>query len=213
MRRFSVILGMAILAVLLLGMGLARSQPTGSIVAWGYNGQGQCDVPAPNADFVAVAGGWYHSLALKASSEMFVLSPNGRENWIDSCSYPITWSSTGSGIDHIRLLYSTDGGATYPDTIHPSTPNTGSYTWTVPSIISSTVRVKAQAEDASDSVLAWDESDTNFTITLKGDVNSDCRINILDIIRMVNIILGNPPPPTDMSYGLGMSTAMAMSTS
>ena len=27
------------------------------IVAWGNNDVGQCDVPAPNADFVAVAGG------------------------------------------------------------------------------------------------------------------------------------------------------------
>jgi len=29
----------------------------GSIVAWGYNGHGQCNVPAPNANFVAVAAG------------------------------------------------------------------------------------------------------------------------------------------------------------
>ncbi len=123
--------------------------------------------------------------------------------WIDSCSYDITWETTGPGIDHIRLLYSTDGGATYPDTIADSTPNTGSYTWTVPLLISSTCRIKAQAEDASDSVLAWDESDANFTLTLKGDVNSDCKINILDIIRMVNIILGNPPPPTEHELWTG----------
>ena len=36
----------------------------GSIVAWGWNGYGQCNVPAPNADFVAVAAGWLHSLGL-----------------------------------------------------------------------------------------------------------------------------------------------------
>jgi hypothetical protein len=36
-------------------------------VAWGYNNDiGICDVPGPNADFVAVAGGGYHSLGLKA---------------------------------------------------------------------------------------------------------------------------------------------------
>ena len=29
----------------------------GSIVAWGANNTGQCNVPAPNRDFVAVAGG------------------------------------------------------------------------------------------------------------------------------------------------------------
>ena len=38
----------------------------GTIVAWGSNGYGQCDVPAPNADFVAVVGGLLHSLGLKS---------------------------------------------------------------------------------------------------------------------------------------------------
>jgi hypothetical protein len=36
------------------------------IVAWGGNTYGQCNVPAPNADFVAVAAGWQHSLGLKS---------------------------------------------------------------------------------------------------------------------------------------------------
>jgi hypothetical protein len=35
-------------------------------VAWGDNSGGQCDVPAPNADFVAVACGYWHSLGLKS---------------------------------------------------------------------------------------------------------------------------------------------------
>ena len=38
----------------------------GSIVAWGWNNYGQCDVPAPNTDFVAVAAGVWHSLGLKS---------------------------------------------------------------------------------------------------------------------------------------------------
>ena len=42
----------------------------GSIVAWGHNGYGQCDVPAPNTDFVAVAGGAYHSLGLKSDGSI-----------------------------------------------------------------------------------------------------------------------------------------------
>jgi type 1 fimbria pilin len=42
------------------------AQDDGAIVAWGNNDEGQCDVPAPNNDFVAVAGGNYHSLGLKA---------------------------------------------------------------------------------------------------------------------------------------------------
>ena len=41
----------------------------GSIVAWGCGGPvnyTQCDVPSPNAGFTAVAGGYFHSLGLKA---------------------------------------------------------------------------------------------------------------------------------------------------
>ncbi len=37
----------------------------GSIVAWGYNGNGQCNVPAPDSGFAAVAAGWVHSLGLQ----------------------------------------------------------------------------------------------------------------------------------------------------
>ena len=42
----------------------------GSIVAWGLNNDGQCDVPAPNAGFVDIAGGWVHSLGLKADNSI-----------------------------------------------------------------------------------------------------------------------------------------------
>jgi len=35
----------------------------GSIVAWGYNAEGQCDVPSPNTGFADIAGGGFHSQA------------------------------------------------------------------------------------------------------------------------------------------------------
>ena len=37
----------------------------GSIVAWEYNGSGQCDVPSPNTGFIAIAAGYQNSLGLK----------------------------------------------------------------------------------------------------------------------------------------------------
>ena len=42
----------------------------GSIVAWGYNAYGQCNVPAPNSGFVAIAAGGSHSLGLKADGSI-----------------------------------------------------------------------------------------------------------------------------------------------
>jgi predicted outer membrane repeat protein len=39
---------------------------TTSIVAWGGNIDGQCNIPSPNTGFVAIAAGTYHSLAIKS---------------------------------------------------------------------------------------------------------------------------------------------------
>ncbi len=61
-------------------------------------------------------------------------------------------------------MYSTNSGSTYPHTITPSTPNDGVYEWTVPLLNSTTVRVKAIAEDSSSNELTSDESNADFTI-------------------------------------------------
>ena len=37
----------------------------GSIVAWGFNWRGQCDVPSPNTGFTGIAGGASYSLGLR----------------------------------------------------------------------------------------------------------------------------------------------------
>ena len=38
----------------------------GTVVGWGYNGEGQVSVPDGLSNVVSVAAGFYHSLALKA---------------------------------------------------------------------------------------------------------------------------------------------------
>ncbi|MCK4342147.1 MAG: hypothetical protein KAY37_10555 [Phycisphaerae bacterium] len=66
MRRAIVTLVCGCVVAGLLAPGTAWGQDgDGSIVAWGYNNYGQCDVPAPNTDFVALAGGEGHSLGIK----------------------------------------------------------------------------------------------------------------------------------------------------
>lgn len=45
---------------------MSRCGPTGTVVAWGYNPQGETNVPPGLANVVAVAAGGEHSLALKA---------------------------------------------------------------------------------------------------------------------------------------------------
>ena len=68
----------AVLFVLLIGIlsviapAVVREQSAfaGSIVAWGDNYHGQCNVPSPNADFTAIAAGYEHSLGLKQDAHL-----------------------------------------------------------------------------------------------------------------------------------------------
>ncbi len=55
---------------LVLVCGTIAHADSGSIVAWGLNSQDQCNVPAPNMDFLAVTGGWRHSLGLKSDGSI-----------------------------------------------------------------------------------------------------------------------------------------------
>ena len=45
------------------------TQARGTLVAWGLNDDGQCDVPRGN-DFVAISGGHWHSLALRVDGSL-----------------------------------------------------------------------------------------------------------------------------------------------
>ncbi len=56
----------------------------GSIVAWGWNAQGQCTVPAPNTGFVDFSGGGYHSLGLKEDSSIVAWG----YNYYGQCTVP-----------------------------------------------------------------------------------------------------------------------------
>src|SRR5204862_3622314 len=51
----------------LYGLGLRID---GSIDAWGYSGYGGLDVPAPNADFVAISANMIHALGLKSDGSI-----------------------------------------------------------------------------------------------------------------------------------------------
>jgi hypothetical protein len=59
----------------------------GSIAAWGHNYYGQCNVPSPNTDFVAVAAGCWHNLGLKQDPS----APLGAGGSI------VAWGYNGSG--------------------------------------------------------------------------------------------------------------------
>ncbi|MDI6794288.1 MAG: PKD domain-containing protein, partial [bacterium] len=92
-------------------------------------------------------------------------SPNGGQDWTGGSSKNITWNiSGGLALYTVKLYYSTNGGASYPDTI---TANAGSspYPWILPAINSNQVRVKVEVTDSSTPTqTAQDTSDNNLTI-------------------------------------------------
>ena len=64
-------------AVALWAVAPTAGQGQGSIAAWGGNDNGECNVPAPNSGFVAVAAGRDHSLGLKADGSIVAWGYNG----------------------------------------------------------------------------------------------------------------------------------------
>jgi hypothetical protein len=99
-----------------------------------------------------------------------VVSPTGGESIVFSTgsdTTSVTWSlSSVSGVDHLRLSYSLNGGVTYTDMVGGSSisPALSSFAWDMPDVSSSSVLVRIQAEDSGSVVLASDTSDATFTL-------------------------------------------------
>jgi len=49
----------------------------GSIVAWGSNSVGECNIPSPNSGFIAIAAGYKYSLGLKQDGSIVARGYNG----------------------------------------------------------------------------------------------------------------------------------------
>jgi hypothetical protein len=86
--------------------------------------------------------------------------PNGGEYWEVDKGYNIMWDTRGT-ISNVKIVYSTDGGSTYPYTITASAPNKGYYLWKVADTPTSSARIKII--DVSDDTV-YDESNSDFRI-------------------------------------------------
>lgn len=88
-----------------------------------------------------------------------VISPNGGECWQPGSTHNITWTSQNCE-GSVKIEYSTNGGANWT-TIVASTPDDGSYSWTVPNTPSThcLVRICCNSEPS-----CCDQSDGEFEI-------------------------------------------------
>ena len=96
-----------------------------------------------------------------------VNQPNGGETLQGGSTYTIEWtaSDAGTGVasNSVGLAYSTDSGSSWT-TIATDEADDRAYNWSVPTIDSSTVRVRVNATDVAGNV-GSDTSDGDLTIT------------------------------------------------
>ncbi len=80
---YCLVLLLVMTALLALAAPAGALSPPGRVMAWGYNYSGQCKV-APGNDFVAISGGRYHTVALRADGSLAAWG----ENWLGQCNVP-----------------------------------------------------------------------------------------------------------------------------
>jgi hypothetical protein len=95
-----------------------------------------------------------------------LLAPNGGEHLYGGIPYPVTWTAqdpdTPAEDLRIALEYSSDGGSTW-NAIAQQQPNTGSYAWEVPVVVTNRGRVRITATDGENQ--GSDQSDATFNIS------------------------------------------------
>ena len=148
----------------------------------------------------------------------FLTSPNGGETFFTGCPVPVTWTVGGGNVaNEVDILFSEDGGETFPTTLLAATTNDGGEVATLTCTTSGQARIKARAVDN----IFFDISDSNFTVipspptvdvsasggevddsceflvTFEATVTDDCGVNQTDVSvnlhqQAMNYILGAP---------------------
>jgi formylglycine-generating enzyme required for sulfatase activity len=119
-------------------------------------------------------------------SVVTLLSPNGGQILEAGTTTPITWSNEGT-ISNVKLEYSDDNGIDWTAII-ASTPNDGTYSWTVPQLTSNQCLIRVS--DAGDPAIN-DTSDTVFSayvcqLNSIADLDTDCRVGIFELDLMTD---------------------------
>lgn len=101
-----------------------------------------------------------------AAGPFSVTAPNSAVSWAGGSTQTVTWnvaSTTAAPVNcaNVNILLSADGGSTFPTTVLAATPNDGTQSITVPSVPTTTARIKVECATAP----FFNISRPNFTIT------------------------------------------------
>ena len=106
------------------------------------------------------------NLTIKGS--LTLTAPTGGQTFYVGNSTNITWTHTGS-IGNVELMYSTNSGSTFPNTIVTGIAVSASpYSWTIPNAIGTNVVVEVVSLNDP---TVYSESSTSSPITIKGSVS------------------------------------------
>ena len=111
-------------------------------------------------DQVALSGNpkFIKDMQYKIPPAIKILYPNGGEILKPGDRTTVVWTAEWKGTSNVKLEYY--NGSQWK-TINKSIPHNGSFNWIVPSIKSSSVKLKVTSVDGK----VWDESNNNFTIS------------------------------------------------
>ena len=106
------------------------------------------------------------SVVVAGTGPFAVTAPNTNTTWFLNSNPTVTWSVGGSdqspiNTANVRILLSTDGGATFPTVLAASVPNNGSASIVSPAINTLTARIRIEPIGN----IFFDVSDVNFTIS------------------------------------------------
>jgi hypothetical protein len=106
------------------------------------------------------------SVVVAGTGPFNVTAPNTNTTWFLNSNPTVNWNVGGSdgapmNFANVRILLSTDGGATFPTVLLASTPNDGSQSVVSPAIDTSTARVRIEPIGG----IFFDVSDANFAIS------------------------------------------------
>jgi hypothetical protein len=101
-----------------------------------------------------------------SAGPFLVTAPNTAVTWNGNSTQAITWNvanTTAAPIAcaNVKILLSTDGGNTFPETLLASTANDGTENATIPNLPTTTARVRVECVTSP----FFDLSNANFTIT------------------------------------------------
>jgi len=106
--------------------------------------------------------GWYRdTTADNVADTITNVTPSGGAITVGN-TIVISWQNNGSFNRNVTIELSTDSGATYPTTIASNVANTGTYSWTVPSITTTNARLRVREYNFVDPVGA---SPADFVIS------------------------------------------------